>query len=377
MAGFRVVARSHVGVIRSGNEDAGLASTRVLAVADGMGGHAAGEVASSAVIQTVKNSLQDLPSQSDEIEKWIVENVNEAHSRVGDLIVEDPNRRGMGTTLSVLIACDDSVVFGHIGDSRIYRLRGRALKQITRDHTYVQTLVDSGEISIQEASVHPRRNLLMRAIDGVHDVSMDIKTLEVEVGDRFLVCSDGLTGVMSNENIAEVLSQSDLTYAVSTLIDLALAAGAPDNVTIVVGEYLLNAPPVENFLVGSANSDVIHSAPHPDKPKRRIWPWVLGVSVVLITGFSLFSLWLTSQWYIGTNDSFVVVFQGINQSIGTIELSQEVFRTDIPISILNEMDFENVKQGISQPDLKSAQDTIQEILSRSPICLFDPARCSS
>jgi protein phosphatase len=377
MAGFRVVARSHVGVIRSGNEDAGLASTRVLAVADGMGGHAAGEVASSEVIRTLKNSLQDLPAQSDEIEKWIVENVNEAHSHVGDLIVEDPNRRGMGTTLSVLIACDDSVVFGHIGDSRIYRLRNRILEQITSDHTYVQTLVDSGEISIQEASVHPRRNLLMRAIDGIHDVSMDIKTLEVEAGDRFLVCSDGLTGVLSNEKIAEILSQSDLTYAVSTLIDLSLAAGAPDNVTIVVGEYLTDAPEIENFLVGSANSDVIHSAAKPEMKKRTVWPWVLGICVLLIAAVAVFSLWLTSQWYIGTKDSVVVVYQGINQTIGTIELSQEVFRTDIPLNILNEMDLENVKQGINQPDLKTAQDTIQEILARSPICVFDPARCSS
>ena len=377
MAGFRVVARSHVGVIRNGNEDAGMASNRVLAVADGMGGHAAGEVASSAVIQSLNNSLHNLPSDSTEIERWIIENVNEAHSQVGDLIVEDPNRRGMGTTLSVLIACDDSVVFGHIGDSRIYRLRNQILEQITRDHTYVQTLVDSGEISIEEAAIHPRRNLLMRAIDGIHDVSMDIKTLPAQPGDRFLVCSDGLTGVLGNEKIAEMLSQSDLTYAVSTLIDLTLAGGAPDNVTIVVGEYLTEAPAIENFLVGSADSDLIDQEIQSEKKSRKLWPWLLGLFVFATASVAGFSLWLTNQWYIGTNDSLVVVYQGINQTIGTIELSQEVFRTNIPIIILNEMDLVNVKQGITQPDLKTAQDTVQEILARSPICILDPARCSS
>lgn len=373
--GFRVVARSHVGVIRSENEDAGLASTRVIAVADGMGGHAAGEVASSAVIHTLHNSIQHLPYTSNELEQWFIDNVNDAHSHVGDLIVEDPNRRGMGTTLSVLIACDDAVVFGHIGDSRIYRLRERTLQQITTDHTYVQTLVDSGEITSQEAAVHPRRNLLMRAIDGVHDVSIDVKVLDVEIGDRFLLCSDGLTGVVSNEAIAEILYKSDLTYAVSTLIENAMAAGAPDNVTIVVGEYVDDPPAVEEFLVGSADTELVSETKTPAAPKQRVWPWIVGAVAIAGTGVLAFGFWLTSQWYIGVNQNYVVVYQGINQNIGPLQLSQEVFRTSFPASELSEIDRMNVENGITQPDLKTAQLTLREITMRSPYCAANPSWC--
>jgi protein phosphatase len=373
--GFRVVARSHVGVIRSGNEDAGLASTRVIAVADGMGGHAAGEIASSAVIHTLQNSIQHLPTKSTELEQWFTENVNEAHSHVGDLIVEDPNRRGMGTTLSILIACEDAVVFGHIGDSRIYRLRERTLEQITTDHTYVQTLVDSGEITNEEAAVHPRRNLLMRAIDGVHDVSIDVKSIEVEIGDRFLVCSDGLTGVVSNELIAEVLYKSDLTYAVSTLIENALAAGAPDNVTVVVGEYVNEPAQIEEFLVGSAEAEPALEISINSNHKQKVWPWILGSLSLIVVGMLTFGFWLTSQWYIGTNQDYVVVYQGINQNIGPLQLSQEVFRTSFPVSELSEIDRINVVSGITQPDLKTAQLVLREIADRSPYCLANPTRC--
>ncbi|MEY2634320.1 MAG: hypothetical protein RIS75_260 [Actinomycetota bacterium] len=375
-SGFRVVARSHVGVIRSGNEDAGLASTRVIAVADGMGGHAAGEVASSAVIQTLHESIKHLPHNSDEIEQWFIENVNDAHAHVGDLIVEDPNRRGMGTTLSVLIACDDAVVFGHIGDSRIYRLRNQTLQQITTDHTYVQTLVDSGEITTEEAAVHPRRNLLMRAIDGIHDVSIDVKVLDVEVGDRFLICSDGLTGVVSNERIAQVLFNSDLTYAVSTLIEEALAAGAPDNVTVVVGEYVNQPPEIEEFLVGSADVELVQASVEPATTKSKMWPWIVGGISLLAVGILSFGYWLTNQWYIGENQDFVVVYQGIDQQLGPFQLSQEVFRTPLPTAFLSAIDLENVQNGISQGNLKTAQETVREMAARSPVCIADPSRCN-
>ena len=142
--------------------------------------------------------------------------VNDAHSFVGDLIANDADRRGMGTTFSALALSDDGIVIGHIGDSRIYRLREDHLQQVTTDHTYVQMLVDRGEITPAEAAVHPRRNLMLRAIDGLNDVVIDITKFEVQSGDRFLLCSDGLSGVLSEDVIKEVMSRSDLTLAVST-----------------------------------------------------------------------------------------------------------------------------------------------------------------
>lgn len=382
-SGFHAVARSHVGVVRTSNEDAGLSSRRLLAVADGMGGHAAGEVASSAVITTIANQLNEMPVHTDEIETWIVANVNEAHGFVGDLIAQNHERRGMGTTLSVLAACNDGVVYGHIGDSRIYRLRNGVLQQISRDHTYVQSLVDNGELTPEAALTHPRRNLLMRAIDGIHDVPIDLSALDAEPGDRFLLCSDGLSGVISDSRLEEILQHPDLTYVVSTLIEMALSAGAPDNVTAIIGEYQSEPEDFAPMLVGAALVEEVvtaHTESESETEATAWWhkflPWLSGLALisVLIGGFSW---WLSQQWFVGSDGTHVVIYQGIPQNLGPLDFSKRIETTELPIDSLFEVDLENVEDGVTAQDFTDAERIVAELWSRSALCLETSLNCES
>ena len=310
--------------------------------------------------------------------EWLLEVVNDAHSFVGDLIANDADRRGMGTTFSALALSDDGIVIGHIGDSRIYRLREDHLQQVTTDHTYVQMLVDRGEITPAEAAVHPRRNLMLRAIDGLNDVVIDITKFEVQSGDRFLLCSDGLSGVLSEDVIKEVMSRSDLTLAVSTLIDLTLAAGAPDNVTVVIGEYREQAEDFTPFVVGSAleekqTADAEAAQP---RPRWRLWlPWAGAVSLVAIGIFTALA-WINTQWYVGSNGSYVTIYSGIPQHLGSVSLSESVQVSAIPVWSLNEVDRSSVEAGISVSSLEDGVSLFNELYGRSTLCNNVTAQCS-
>lgn len=373
-SGFWAAANSHVGVVRKGNEDAGLASLKLLAVADGMGGHAAGEVASSAVIRTLNDGLPSMPTEMEAVERWLLEAVNNAHGFVGDLIANDADRRGMGTTFSALAVSDDGIVIGHIGDSRIYRLRDGVLQQLTTDHTYVQMLVDRGEISPEEAAIHPRRNLMLRAIDGLHDVVIDITKIDVVSGDRFLLCSDGLSGVISNDVIREVLSRPDLTLAVSTLIEFTLAAGAPDNVTVVVGEFQHEAADFGAFVVGSAleETQTLEEEPEPEVRRRR-YGWLIGLVIAIVIGVGLFTLsaWIDKQWYVGTNGTYVTIYNGIPQSVGPLALSEPIRVSSISVAALSEVDRATIESGVAVASLNDGIDLLDVLYERSSLC--DPA----
>lgn len=376
---FRFVIQSNVGVIRKSNEDCGLGSTKLIAVADGMGGHAAGEVASSTVIQTFKDELDSLPQISSDFSSWLIETTNLAHASIGDLIAADPEKRGMGTTFSTIAAVNDKIGIGHIGDSRIYRLSRGDFQQISVDHTYVQSLVDSGEITQAEAAVHPRRNLLIRAIDGIHEVAVDVDLIEVQLGDRFLLCSDGLTGVISDVEISKQLAKPDLTIAVAQLIEMALAAGAPDNVTIAACEVINN----EELLVSGSSPIVVGAveeiaSPKNDSPtsNRPLWLKIAAVILLVISGFAIGNSWLNSQWYVSISNGNVAIFQGINQNLGPIKFQKLSFESDLPASTLTTNDFSLVTDGVSISDLNSGLILIDELWSRSTICATAPDGCN-
>lgn len=364
--GFRFAANSNVGVVRSGNEDAGLADSRMLAVADGMGGHAAGEVASSCVIRTLSDSISEIPLEREFASPWMVELINSAHNRVGDLVAQEPELRGMGTTLSAVVACDDGCLLAHVGDSRIYTLIDGNLTQVSTDHTYVQTLVESGEITEEQALHHPRRNLLMRAIDGVHSVDVDVLQLPLSVGDRVLLCSDGLTGVLPDAVISELSMKADLTFAVSQLIEYALAAGAPDNVTVVLAEVVSPAPESEPCLLGSAELEASVSpteASH-DRPVRSRWRILTGLAVVAAVFVAfLANSWLRSQWYLGTDGEHVVVYQGIPQNLGPIDLSSEVQSSPVLLRLLDAETQQRLERGIQSDSPEAALGTLAEIVA--------------
>lgn len=235
---LRYAAKSDVGMVRRDNEDSGYAGRTLLAVADGMGGHAAGELASSTAVAT----LAELDSEDlafEDVLTALDDATLTSAERISQFIDADPTRAGMGTTLTAILWRGGRIALIHVGDSRAYLLRDGQLSQITHDHTYVQTLIDAGRITPEEARTHPKRNLLLRAIDGNGAPEGETSMREALVGDRFLLCSDGLSGVLPDSLLERVLGEvADPTAAVTELVDLALSAGAPDNVTTVVADVI-------------------------------------------------------------------------------------------------------------------------------------------
>src|ERR1700734_1295458 len=232
---LRYAVRSDVGLLREGNEDSAYAGPRLLAVADGMGGHAAGEVASALTIA----SMADLDSAKDDgdLVGELSAAVNTANAKLQEKIVANPAVDGMGTTLTALLWSDGHAAVCHIGDSRGYLLRDGELYQITHDHTLVQSLVDEGRISADDVSTHPQRSLLLRALDGRSAAEPDLSVHEAQPGDRYLLCSDGLSGVVSDETLRETLATiADPEAVTRQLIELALVGGGPDNITCIVAD---------------------------------------------------------------------------------------------------------------------------------------------
>jgi PPM family protein phosphatase len=234
---LRYAVRSDVGLLREGNEDSAYAGPRLLAVADGMGGHAAGEVASSLTIASM-TKLDSEPPGGDMLAE-LAAAVAAANTRLQEMIIANPAVEGMGTTLTALFWSDGHAALCHIGDSRGYLLREGELYQITHDHTLVQSLVDEGRISADDVSTHPQRSLLLRALDGRSVAEPDLSVHDGQVGDRYLLCSDGLSGVVSDETLRETMAGVEDPDAVTRqLIELALHGGGPDNITCIVADVV-------------------------------------------------------------------------------------------------------------------------------------------
>ncbi len=234
---LRYAVRSDVGLLREGNEDSAYAGPRLLAIADGMGGHAAGEVASSLTIASMAELDAEQPGGDMLTE--LSEAVAAANTRLQERIISNPAVEGMGTTLTALFWSDGHAAVCHIGDSRGYLLRENELYQITHDHTLVQSLVDEGRISADDVSTHPQRSLLLRALDGRSVAEPDLSVHEGQPGDRYLLCSDGLSGVVTDETLRETLATIAEPEAVTRqLVDLALHGGGPDNITCIVADVV-------------------------------------------------------------------------------------------------------------------------------------------
>src|SRR5580704_9302547 len=234
---LRYAVRSDVGLLREGNEDSAYAGPRLLAVADGMGGHAAGEVASALTIASMAEL--DAEQASGDMLKVLAMAVAMANARLQEKIIANPAVEGMGTTLTALFWSDGHAAVCHIGDSRGYLLRENELYQITHDHTLVQSLVDEGRISADDVSTHPQRSLLLRALDGRSVAEPDLSVHDGQAGDRYLLCSDGLSGVVSDETLRETLATGGDPEAVTReLIELALHGGGPDNITCIVADVV-------------------------------------------------------------------------------------------------------------------------------------------
>ena len=253
----RSAAGSDIGRRRAVNQDSAYTSSRLLAVADGMGGHAHGEVASAVAINAVAEvdaSLEGVDLHDVDLLSALGTAMDTAARRLTDVADSDPALRGTGTTLVALLVDGTRVGVGHVGDSRAYLLRDGELHQLTHDHTLVQSLIDEGRLTADEAVGHPRRSVLVRTLQEGSPAEPDLFTVEGRVGDRFLVCSDGVTVVLDDEEIHEVLADVvEPADAVDRLIALANEGGGPDNITCVIADLVDGTPSdVGGFLFGAA-----------------------------------------------------------------------------------------------------------------------------
>jgi serine/threonine protein phosphatase PrpC len=257
---FLIAARSVVGLVRSDNEDSALLHPHLIAVADGMGGHAGGEVASALAVRTLSRLTKILDLgivDPDSIEDLLLNTLQEIDFEIGHVASENVDLTGMGTTLSALMLYDSTniskVALLHVGDSRCYRLRGNTLTQLSRDHTVLQELLDQGSVSPEDAHEHPQRSFLTQALMGEGPLAPVLMVYEVYPKDRFLLCSDGLSSSVSEKEIKTGMKIRDRENAVAHLIDAAYSVGAPDNVTLVLADIGPHAQPSLLTFMGSAS----------------------------------------------------------------------------------------------------------------------------
>jgi protein phosphatase len=315
----------------------------------------------------------------------LLQAVRDANRRLGEMSSVDPSVDGMGTTLEAMLWTGEHFVTAHIGDSRSYRLRGGELTQLSHDHTFVQSLVDEGKLTPEEARVHPHRSLLLRVLLGRPDNEPDIGQLEGEAGDRYLLCSDGLTDMVDDDKIAETLALDSIEEAADRLIELALAGGGLDNVTVVIGE-LSNAldDPDEPQLVGAAADrprrrppvpePTATIAPPPDveelrysyvPPSRTSWlryGLVVGVALlVLVAGAVALYRASQSQYYVGVSNGHVAIYRGVDADLPFISLNSVVQETDIALSALTRVNRDLVVEGIEARDRAEADATVARL----------------
>ncbi len=402
-------AVSHVGRVRSNNQDSGYAGTHLFVVADGMGGHAGGDVASAIATKRIAEADADYASAYD-AEEALRAALIAANGLLADTVFEHSELTGMGTTVSGILRIGDQIALAHIGDSRVYRYRDGALEQMTADHTFVQRLVDSGRITPEEAAVHPRRSVLMRVLGDV-DASpeIDTKVLDTRPGDRWMLCSDGLSSYVGDDKITSILAAFRTPQgAADRLVRESLDHGAPDNVTVVMLDIddsteVHPAPPV---FVGSVAAPLSYAAEaerrplrlptlllHPLKPtppedshfeperegyleelieedrrrairRRVVALTLLALSIAAVVAAAALAYnWTQSHYYVGVSDGNVAVYQGVQQTIGPITLSNVYQTTSIEVADLPTFQRQSVEQTINATSLRDALDIVDRLSS--------------
>jgi PPM family protein phosphatase len=401
---LRYAARSDRGLIRGNNQDSVYAGPRLLAVADGMGGHAAGDVASKVVIAAMEHLDADTPSG--DMLQALRAAVFDGSEHLREYIRERPQLEGMGTTLTAILFAGGRLALCHVGDSRAYLLRDGQLTQITHDDTFVQTLIDDGRITPEEANSHPQRSLLLRALNG-QDVEPDLSMREARAGDRYLLCSDGLSGVVSEETMADALEDPDPQSTADRLIELALRGGGPDNITVIVADVVddhgrggaLDVPVVDGAAGDGAGQRQIDprsaagraalADPAPPPPPTSTPPSgggaaarrrplrILVVAVVVLAllvggGIGTYA-WALQHWFVGaTGDSDneqVGVFRGLNTSVVGLDLYRLDEATPLAVGDLNPATRSRVMRGIPADDAADAARILDALRDqRLPPC---------
>lgn len=389
---FRYAARSDIGLKRSSNQDSGYAGHNLLVLADGMGGAAGGDIASSvAVAHLAPLGLES--HSADTLLPLLRQAFLDAHAELLERSSREPELTGLGTTCIAILRSGNKLAMAHIGDSRAYLLRNGQLAQITTDHSFVQFLISQGEITPEEALDHPQRNAVTKVL-GYNEVEAipDETVREAVEGDRWLLCSDGLSGLVSDETIAQTLRDyEDPGECADALIDLALRAGGTDNVTCVVADVVPSEGGGDTTpqIVGAAAIDRL--APSrmgagaagraaalstlPDSPdffeddtdeeaaaRPRWWTPILSlvvVAVVLGSGWLGYT-WTQTQFYILGSAGKVVIYQGIPQSLGSWELSTPIEITDITLDSLPQVERERLRE----PVMRNSREDIDAYITQ-------------
>ena len=394
------VARSEVGLVRKNNQDSAYASPTMLMVADGMGGAAAGDLASAVAINELRQTDADLAGKDLlEVAKGAITRAND---HIRDLVSLDPSLDGMGTTVCGLLFDGERLAVANIGDSRAYRLRDGPFERITRDHSWVQTLVDDGRITEAEALVHPHRSLILKVLNGQPTHTPDLEMADVQAGDRYLICSDGLCGMVTDAAIGEVIGGDDPEQVVDSLVKIAYAEGGLDNITIILADVVDDGQAGEPMVLGAAaeiDLDVaaddiddtrqIPTGPRPDPGARekaelaRYQPttkgrggaWVkviLGIVLpVLVIGGGLFGWYgyVQTKYYVGANDDLVTVFRGLPDTVLGVRLSTPIEVHNTKVSDLPLFYQDKVRSAIVVPDLQAAATTTEELRVLAQRCI--------
>ncbi len=387
--GLRYAIRSDKGLVRGNNEDSVYAGPRLLAIADGMGGHAGGEVASKIVIGAVEDLDEDRPVE--DLITSLREAVEDANTTLSLAVERNPDLEGMGTTLTALRFSGTKVGLVHVGDSRAYLLRDGQLTQITHDDTYVQSLVDAGRLTLEEASHHPRKSVILRALNGA-DLEPDISIREARQGDRYLLCTDGLTDVLRAETLHEALAEGDAQECADRLVALALRGGGPDNVTCIVADVVEpgrgdDVPVVAGAVVDPAEQTADDESPAaraaglgtsagvPVKARRgeRRWPRVVVpvIIVLVLAGAAVGTwIWTQTQYFVGSDHGTVAVFQGVDTELGPLKFYSMVSASDVQLSDLKPVVRAQVSDGITARDRADADAIVSRLKSGQllPIC---------
>ncbi len=426
---LRYAALSDVGRVRKDNQDSGFASSNLLVIADGVGGAARGDVASSTAVQILRRL--DEPPPPDLLEA-LAGAVHRAHDRIAELVEQDPELDGTSTTVTAALFDGTRIGVAHIGDSRGYLLRDGVLSQLTRDHTFVQSLIDDGRISADEARTHPHRNLILRAVDGVHETDPDLFLVDLAPGDRILLCSDGCSGSLDDDRLADILGTGTVDYAAVELVRASLEAGSTDNVTCVVadvtaahegspdaasgdavhdsqepersaaavtGPMLVGAVAEQprragtaskSFFRGHRGGDTGELEPVPDEdapgepvdpeelryaprpPRRFVWlrrVVLLGLLLLVLAALVVVGYrWTQTQYYVAPAAGKVAIYKGVQADLPGLTLHRVAKQTPVTLQALPAYRAEQVRAGIPAEDYNDAQGIVSRLTELARIC---------
>jgi PPM family protein phosphatase len=405
---LRYVAHSEIGLIRKNNQDSGYASPHLLVVADGMGGAAAGDLASAVAIDSMRKI--EGPSKGEHMLEVLAGAIHEANDKIAELVESDLSLDGMGTTVTGAMFDGIELGLAHIGDSRAYLYRDGQLERLTHDDTWVQSLVDEGKISESEAAMHPHRSLLLKVLNGQPTNDPDLTMVPVKLGDRLMFCSDGVCGLIDDDMIEVGLQLSDINDALQRLVVESLHEGGIDNITVIVADVVESGGNDDLLVLGAASEQAIRApgaprrqlqeddegseetlvtrladfdsspddeeryspqAPHHGRLRRPVIG-VLLLVLVAVAGLGMAYAWTRTQYFVGADRDKVAIFQGLSESIPGLSLSRVYEVQQLTVGELPPFYQEQVRAKIDVPSLGSARATVAELGEAAKRCAPQP-----